>query len=87
VGRGVDGAEVREDGACPASFEIIVGGEPHSVREIAFVAPIMFKRRSDVPSYLSMLTKGGTSFGTNVGDNFGARGSNGCPIKIVVAKE
>jgi hypothetical protein len=49
-GRGVDGAEIRADEACPAVYlRIIVGGEPHSIREIAFVAPIVFKRRSDVP--------------------------------------
>jgi hypothetical protein len=60
----------------------------HIVREVAFVASIMFRGGSNVPTDLAMLAKCSTSFGTNVGHNFdGARRSDWCSIEILVAKE
>jgi hypothetical protein len=58
----------------------------HCIRKIAFVASIMFRRGTNIPTNLAMLAKCSTRFGTDVGHNFGARRSNWRSIEIVVTK-
>jgi hypothetical protein len=59
----------------------------HGVREIAFVASVMFRGGSNIPTDLTMLATRSTRVGTNVGHNFGARRSNWRSIEIVVTEE
>jgi hypothetical protein len=59
----------------------------HSIREVALVAPIVFRRGTNIPTNLAVLAKGSTRVSTSVSDDFGAKGSNGSAIEIVVAKE
>ncbi len=59
----------------------------HGIGKVALVAPIVFKRGPNVPANLAVLTECGTRSSTDVGDNSGAKRSNGCSIEIVVAEE
>ena len=58
----------------------------HCVGEVAFVAPVVLGRWSDVPTNLAVLAKSGASFSSNMGNDFCARRSKRNAIKIVVSK-
>jgi hypothetical protein len=47
----------------------------HGVWKVAAIAAIVFERGTNVPANFAMLAKRGSVFGSNMGDNFGTRGS------------
>lgn len=59
----------------------------HGVREVAFVAAIMFGRWSNIPSNFAMFTEGGARFSSDMGHNASARGSKGDAIEVVIAEK
>ena len=59
----------------------------HGIGEVTLVAAIVFRRGTNIPSDLAVLTEGGATVRSNVGDDSGAKDSNGSAVEVVVAKE
>ena len=59
----------------------------HGVREVTLIAAVVFWGGSNVPADFAMLAKGGTRFRSNVGDDFGAKRGEGCPIEVIVSQK
>lgn len=57
------------------------------VGEVTFIAPVVLRRWSDVPAYLTMGTEWSSGIGREVGDDFGACGGNGSTVEVEVPKE
>jgi hypothetical protein len=47
----------------------------------------MLHGRANIPSNSTVFTEGSTSIGGDVGDDLGARWSNGSAVEVVVAEE
>jgi hypothetical protein len=58
----------------------------HRIREVAFAAATMFKRRSDGPPNFAVLTECSSRFGSNLCHNLCSWRSHGTVIEIVIAK-
>ena len=59
----------------------------HGIGEVTFVAAIVLKGGSYVPSDFAVLAKCGAGFRSDMRDNFSARRSNRHSIEIIVAKK
>ena len=59
----------------------------HGVWKVATIASIMFGRGTNIPADLAVLTEGGARIGSNMGDNFGAKGGNGGAVVVKMTKK